>query len=152
MNTFLEKAQKTAKSVVYKLSVHTNSAWSKAMLNKEIIELRADMSKGFKTLSHRYYEMWAKENIDFDEIDGICQEILDKEDKINGIRRVIRELTITEQSRIEEWNLRNDKPILTGIADSDTDVNSSMDIIAGTGSSDPETEVAPPIKDVENEL
>ena len=152
MNTFLEKAQKTAKSLAYKLSVHTNSAWSKAMLNKEIIELRADMSKGFKILSHRYYEMWAKENIDFDEIDGICQEILDKEDRINGIRRVIRELTLTEQSRIEEWNLRNDKPILTGMADSDTDVKSSMNIIAGTGSSDPETEVAPPIKDVENEL
>ena len=53
--------------------------------------------------------MWAAENINFDEIDSICQSILNKEDKINGIRMEITQLVQKEKEKIEHWAISRKK-------------------------------------------
>ena len=115
MNSFLEKARLTTESTAFKLGVRSNSAWNRIKLNKQIIELRSEMSKGYKKLAHRYYDMWIAENVDFDEIDGICQSILNKEDRINGIKMEIRELVQKEREKIERWKASKEKPVTSNV-------------------------------------
>ncbi|MDR2648449.1 MAG: hypothetical protein LBB94_01835 [Clostridiales bacterium] len=126
MNTFWVKACFTAESAAYKFSVRTDAAWHKAMLNKRILERRADISKSYKTLARRYYEMWAAEKVDFDEIDTICQSILDKENQINAIKLEIHELSRNGQVKIDTWEGRKkrEKPVLYNVVKREPELRS----------------------------
>ena len=128
MDRFLDKASRSVKTSAYKISMRTNSAWNRVKLNKQIIKLRADMSKGLKKLGRRYYEMWAAENINFDEIDSICQSILDKEDKINGIKLEIRELAQKEKDKMESRASSSEKPVTHNVVNRETDSDEGLPV------------------------
>ena len=171
MDNFLDKVRYTAESTAYKLGVRTSSAWNRAKYNKRIIELRADISKGYKKLGRRYYEMWIAEKVNFDEVDNICQSILDKEDMINGIKLEIRELVRKEQSKIDHWNSAKEKPVTYNVvsdieeylpadngAKPDRETNSESGYTEPeysitdpeSGFKDPETESAAPVEEAQD--
>jgi vacuolar-type H+-ATPase subunit I/STV1 len=146
INSFFDKVRSSAESAAYKISVRTNTAWRKAMLNKRIIERRADMTNAYKILARRYYEMWKSEKVDFDEIDAICQSILDKEDEVNGMELEIRELARKERADIDRWEeLRKaEKPVAYNVVkrepepiiEPEAETGGSEEVVSAEGSSE----------------
>ena len=75
--------------------------------------------------------MWAAENVNFDEIDSICQSILNKEDKINGIRMEIAELVQKEKEKIERWALSREKPMTHNAVNMAPDIDIELPVENG---------------------
>jgi hypothetical protein len=82
MSEFFSKLKINAAKTAQAAKKTSGEAVEKIRINKDIFTRKSELSKLLGELSKRYYEMWKQEKVDFDEIDGICQKALDKEEEI----------------------------------------------------------------------
>jgi hypothetical protein len=86
MSDFLDKLKTNASKTASAIGKKTSETAEKAKINGQIIKINSEMNKILGGLSRKYYEGWKNENVNFDEIDKICQLALDKEEQILALK------------------------------------------------------------------
>lgn len=97
MDDLLNKVKNNVNKAVNTVSVKSSIAIEKSKLNNYIATLNQEIEQLKAKLASRYYDMWVAEDINFDEIDEICQQILDREGIIKVQQQKIQQLDESEQ-------------------------------------------------------
>lgn len=100
MDDLLSKVKSNVNKAVTTVSVKSTNAIEKSKLNTYISTLNQEIDQLKVKLAARYYDMWVAEDLDFDEIDGICQQILDREGAIKMHQQKIQQVDASEQHKL----------------------------------------------------
>jgi hypothetical protein len=101
-NDFLSKVKSNVGKTAVAVKEQSAVTLEKMKINASIVAAKSEMSKILRKMSSRYYEMWKNEKVDFDEIDRLCQQALDKEELILSLKDSIKHLKKNEKSHFDE--------------------------------------------------